>query len=156
VIDVSMVRASLIQAWGLPDPEIVVHNGGMGSATWFVTQDGCRWVAKAVAPALRRQFVGGLAVAAAVETAGIPAGAPVPTRDGQPVLTIADRPVALLRWVPGEPLTGVGRDEQRLIGETLAQVHRSLHSASVAVSDRFHWVRPDADHLAIRPWVRRR
>lgn len=149
-----MLGTALVQAWGLPNPEIVVHNGGMGSATWFVTQDGGRWVAKAVAPALRRQFVGGLAVAAAVEAAGIPVGAPVPTRDGQPVISVAEHPVALLRWVAGEPLTGVGRDEQRLIGETLARVHRSLQGVSVAEADRFHWVRPEAGHLAIRPWVR--
>ena len=96
-----MLGASLVQGWGLRAPEILVHNGGMGSATWFVTQDGCRWVAKAVGPARRRQFVGGLAVAAAVEAAGIPAGAPVPTRDSQLVVTVADHPVALLRWGHG-------------------------------------------------------
>jgi hypothetical protein len=88
-----MLGTALVQGWELSAPEIEVHNGGMGSATWFVTQDGCRWVAKAVAPALRRQFVAGLAVAAAVEAAGIPAGAPVPTRDGQPVITVAEH-----RW----------------------------------------------------------
>jgi Ser/Thr protein kinase RdoA (MazF antagonist) len=154
VIDMPMLANSLAQAWGLPNPQIVVHHGGMGSATWFVTQDRCRWVAKAVAPALHRQFVAGLAVAAAVDAAGIPAGAPVPTRDGQPVISVAEHPVALLRWVAGEPLTGVGRDEQQLIGETLARVHRSLQGVSVREADQFHWVRPEADHLAIRPWVR--
>jgi Ser/Thr protein kinase RdoA (MazF antagonist) len=154
VIDLPMLATTLAQAWELSNPQIVAHHGGMGSATWFVTQDGRRWVAKAVAPALRRQFVGGLAVAATVEAAGIPAGAGVPTRDGQAVTTVAEHPLALLRWVAGEPLTGVGRDEQQLIGETLARVHRSLEGVSAAEADRFHWVRPEADHLAIRPWVR--
>jgi hypothetical protein len=41
-----------------------------------------------------------------------------------------------------------------LIGETLARVHRSLQGSSVAEAARFHWVRPEAEHLGIRPWVR--
>jgi Ser/Thr protein kinase RdoA (MazF antagonist) len=154
VIELATLRTSLARTWGLDHPEIAVHDGGMGSRTWFVAQGGRRWVAKAVAPALRRQFVGGLAVATAVEAAGIPAGAPVPTREGRPVATVAGHTLALLRWVAGEELTGAGRDQQRWIGETLARVHRCLRGVPMPEADRFHWVRPEAAHLGIRPWVR--
>ena len=40
------------------------HHGGLNSATWFVTDGGRRWIAKAVAPGARRSFTGGLTVAA--------------------------------------------------------------------------------------------
>jgi homoserine kinase type II len=99
VIDESTVRACLAKDWGLPDAEVVAHHGGMGSATWFVSQGDRRWVAKAVASALRAQFVGGLRVAAALAAAGIPAGSPVPTRDRRLMVTVDDRALALLTWV---------------------------------------------------------
>jgi Ser/Thr protein kinase RdoA (MazF antagonist) len=63
-------------------------------------------------------------------------------------------PLALLTWVEGEPLTGTGVDEQRTIGATLALAHRTLQGASVPGAQRFHWVRPQAAHLSLRPWIR--
>jgi Ser/Thr protein kinase RdoA (MazF antagonist) len=70
----------------------------MGSATWLVTHGDRRWVAKAVAPAQRVQFAGGLSVAALLEAAGIPAGAPMPTLDRRPLVEVGTTPLALLTW----------------------------------------------------------
>lgn len=126
----------------------------MGSATWLVSQAGRRWVAKAVTPALRAPFAGGLSVATLLDESGIPAGAPVPTLDGRSVVDLDAASLALLTWVEGEPLTGSGADKQQVIGETLALAHQALQGASVPGPQRFHWVRPDADHLALRPWIR--
>jgi Ser/Thr protein kinase RdoA (MazF antagonist) len=148
------VRAFLAEHWGLADATVIAHHGGMGSATWFVAQDGYRWVAKAVGPAQRTQFTGGLRVAAALDAAGIPAGRPVPTRDGHMVVSLDGHTLALLTWVPGRPLTGAGRDEQQVIGDTLGRVHRALGDVRVVETQRFHWVRPAAAHLALRPWIR--
>jgi hypothetical protein len=53
VIGESSLRARLADDWALPDATVEAHHGGMGSATWLVSQDGRRRVAKAVAPALR-------------------------------------------------------------------------------------------------------
>ncbi|BCJ47406.1 hypothetical protein GCM10010168_17640 [Actinoplanes ianthinogenes] len=147
------LRERLATAWGLDRASVEIHNGGMNSATWFVGQDGVRWVAKAVAPAARGSFTAGLAVAAALDQAGIAAGAPVPTRDGEVVVEVAGIPLALLTWVPGEELTGSEAD-QRLIGATLARVHRALRHVSVPGTEHFHWVDPHAAHLGVRPWVR--
>jgi len=148
------VQACLARHWDLPDARVVAHHGGMGSATWLVTHGGRRWVAKAVAPAQRVQFAGGLSVAALLDAAGIPAGAPAPARDGRPLVEVGTTPLALLTWVEGDPLTGASSDEQRVIGETLATVHYTLRGTSVAGAQRFHWVRPQAAHLALRPWIR--
>jgi hypothetical protein len=35
----------LSERWGLGNARIAVHNGGMGSATWYVDHDHDRWVA---------------------------------------------------------------------------------------------------------------
>ncbi|WP_433831033.1 phosphotransferase enzyme family protein [Actinoplanes sp. CA-015351] len=167
MISNEQLRACLAAEWGLADPVVEVHNGGMNSATWFIdspTRPGQRRVAKAVAPADRPAFTAGLAVATAVEAAGIPAGAPVPTRSGDLVAT--DVPLALLTWVPGSPLPGsplsgsplsggpLSGDDQRVIGATLARVHQALRDVSVPGEETFHWLDPRSTHLAIRPWLR--
>jgi Ser/Thr protein kinase RdoA (MazF antagonist) len=116
------LRSCLGEHWGLGGATVRAHHGGMNSATWFVTAGGERWVAKAVAAGERRSFVGGLAVAGHVEAAGIPAGAPVPTRRGDLVADLDGAPLALLSWVGGDELTG---SDQRLLGRTLGRVHEA-------------------------------
>ena len=78
----------------------------------------------------------------------------MPTLDGRTVVDVGAASLALLTWVEGDPLTGAGADEQRLIGDTLGLVHQALQGTSVAGAQRFHWVRPQAGHLALRPWIR--
>jgi len=126
----------------------------MGSETWFVDLGDRRWVAKAVAPDDGRPFAGGMVIARRLEQAGIPAGAPVPDLSGELVVNVGGAWLALLTWVPGRALTGQDDAEQDLIGRTLARVHRALAGYEVAAAQRFHWVDPDADYLAPRPWLR--
>ncbi|KAB1110177.1 phosphotransferase enzyme family protein [Micromonospora aurantiaca] len=154
VIDNGKLRACLAAHWGLADAAVQVHNGGMNSATWFVSEVGERWVAKAVAPGSRRSFISGLEAAAHVEAAGVPAGTPVVTRHGSLVADVDGVPLGLLNWVAGSGLLGRSPDEQRLIGATLARVHAALRSVTIKDADRFHWVDARAPHLAVRPWVR--
>ncbi|MCW3816457.1 phosphotransferase [Micromonospora sp. DR5-3] len=148
------LRTCLAEAWGLTEAAVAAHHGGMNSATWFVTAGDERWVAKAVVPAARRSFRGGLTVAGHVDAAGIPAGAPVPTRHGDAVTDLDGVPLALLRWVDGAALSGRTPDDQRLIGRTLGRVHEVLRHVSVGDTDRFHWLEVQAAHLGVRPWVR--
>jgi Ser/Thr protein kinase RdoA (MazF antagonist) len=149
-----MVCSCLAQAWGLTEAAVVVHDGGMNSSTWLVTHGDRRWVAKAVLPGARDQFVAGLALASKLQEAGIPAGAPLPTIDGRQVANVAGHPLALLTWVSGDGLTGENGEQLRLIGTTLAALHGALATESVDGAQRFHWVDPTAPHLAVRPWVR--
>ncbi|MBO0816683.1 MAG: phosphotransferase [Actinobacteria bacterium] len=148
------VRMCLEECWGLPGARIAAHDGGMGSRTWIVDHGDRRWVAKAVAPALGDQFAGGLVVAQRVERAGILAGAPEPAVDGSLTVAVEGHRLALLPWVPGDPLTGEDRGERRLIGSTLARVHQALTGQAVEEAQLFHWVDPRADHLSLRPWLR--
>jgi Ser/Thr protein kinase RdoA (MazF antagonist) len=75
----------------------------------------------------------------------------VPARDGRTVVTAGGAPLALLTWVPGEPLDA---GDQTLIGATLAAVHHGLESFDLPAARRFHWIDADAPHLGVRPWVR--
>ena len=130
------------------------QSGGMNSATWLVDQGDRRWVAKAVGPDEGRQLAGGLAVAQWLEQAGMAAGAAVPAAGGALAVDVGDGWLALLTWVPGQPLTGRGPAEQDLLGTTLGQVHLALAGCLVPATQRFHWVDPDAGYLSLRPWLR--
>jgi Ser/Thr protein kinase RdoA (MazF antagonist) len=160
LLDLSLVipepelASYLRRYWGLGDVRITAHNGGMGSATWFIDHEGSRWVAKAVAPDAGSQFAGGLELARCLEQAGIPAGAPVPTADGQLAVDVGAGWLAVLTWAPGHPLSGESGCERELIGTTLARVHRALAGHDAGGAQRFHWVDPDADRLSLRPWLR--
>lgn len=146
--------SGLHRGWGLTGARITVHNGGMGSQTWFVDLAGHRWVAKAVAPGDGVQFARGLALAQHLEHAGIPAGAPVPAAGGELAVDLDDAWLALLTWVPGCALTAEDDTEQDVIGTTLARVHQALGDCGVEATQRFHWVDPRAEHLSLRPWLR--
>ena len=143
------VARCLAEEWGLPEARVTRLDGGMGSRTWIVDDAGRRWVLKAVAPALGGQMAGGLAVAQRLELAGIPAGAPEPTRAGELTATVSGCRLGLLAWVPGRPLTGQDERQRRLIGTILGQVHQVLPDQTVPVTQRFHWVAPAAGHLSL-------
>ena len=148
------LRSCLRRYWGLDDVSIAVHNGGMSSATWFISHNSSRWVAKAVAAEAGGQLTCALQLAQRLEHAGINAGAPLPTCSGQLTLQLADRWLAVLAWVPGRPLTGHDPADRKLIGATLAKVHRALAGGDTEGAQRFHWVDPDAGYLSLRPWLR--
>ena len=132
---------------------VVPHDRGMNSRTWFVEVDGVRLVAKAVPGDRRESFEAGLEVATLVESAGIPAGAPVRTHGGRASASVAGSALALLRWVHGSELTGRSDAERRMMGSTLGRVHLALAGRVVAGTARFHWLDPRAPHLKVRPWI---
>jgi Ser/Thr protein kinase RdoA (MazF antagonist) len=158
VIDDARLRSCLAEHWGLKDPVVRAHHGGMNSATWLVARGDRRWVAKAVPPENKSAVAAGLAVATRLERAGVLAGAPVPTASGQLMADVDGTAVGLLTWVGGDPLTGTDDSEQDLIGRTLGRVHHLLTGVDADLTgaqvQRFHWVDTDADHLGIRPWIR--
>jgi homoserine kinase type II len=154
VITEPVLVSWLSRYWGLSGVRVAVHNGGMGSETWFADLGERQWVAKAVAPDDGRPFAGGMAIAERLEHAGIRAGAPVPALGGQLVVDVGRAWLALLTWVPGQALTGAGDGEQDVMGRTLGEVHRALADFEVEGAQRFHWIDPNADYLALRPWLR--
>lgn len=138
--DTDRVRRVVEGEWGLSGATVTPHEGGMNSATWLVTRGDERWVAKAA------EVGAGLAVATAVERAGIPAGAPV-----RPMVRVAGMPLALLSLVPGRELTAA---EAPLVGATLAAVHRALRGVAVPGERPFLRVDVKAAHFDVRPQLR--
>ncbi len=87
-----------------------------------VRADGRRLLAKSVsAPGYAQRFADGLAAAARLSAAGIPAGAPVPTLDDALTALVGDQALALLEWVDGIPVDQGASDGQEMIGRTLAR-----------------------------------
>jgi Ser/Thr protein kinase RdoA (MazF antagonist) len=159
VASADQVRTVLRTSWQRVVSECEPLSGAMNSSAWLVvTAAGERLVAKAVPAGQRSLFEAGLAAAARLDAAGIPAGAPVRATDGaMTVVTGHDsrtEAVALLRFVPGQPLAGRDPVDQRWWGDTLGVAHRVLAGFSDPRLVRFHWVRPDAPHLSVEPWVR--
>jgi homoserine kinase type II len=152
--EAAAIASWLAEDWALPDLEVAPARGGMNSRAWLVSNGAARWVAKTVPSAAGRRLEAGLSLAARVEAAGIPAGAPVATPDGSLTMTRGERTLALLTFVQGAALTGEDTLEQRLMGETLARAHAALDGLEVPGTERFHWLDPGAAHLGIRPWIR--
>jgi homoserine kinase type II len=148
------IKRCLADLWGLVGVSVERLDGGMNSRTWHVSDGATRWVAKVVPLRRGAAFAGGLRVAALVETAGIPAGRAVATGDGRLTVEVDGHVLALLTYVPGVPLRGDTDDERRAIGSVLGRVHRALRDAEVPQAARFHWVDPNGEHLALRPWLR--
>jgi homoserine kinase type II len=142
--------ADLARYWGLPGTaRVTALHGGMNSLTFAVSTGGARYVAKAV-PAAEGAALGyGLVSATRLHRAGFATGAPLAARDGRYVVPHGGRAVALLRWVPGRPLT---RDDQPTIGDTLGRVHRALRGGPAP--QPFPWLEVDAPHLGRAPWLR--
>jgi len=153
-LETATVARWLARDWNVSGATVEPHHGGMNSRTWFVAAGDARFVAKAVPIAAGAQFSAGLAVAARVEVAGIPAGAPVLTTNGGSSVTRDGWTLALLTFVDGDDLTGDSDRDKRLIGATLARAHLALAGAAFPDAERFHWLDPDGGHLGIRAWIR--
>jgi Ser/Thr protein kinase RdoA (MazF antagonist) len=153
-LDLTVIAGAVATDWGLRSSSVTPHDGGMNSQTWFVHAGDARYVAKAVPVDRRDSFQAGLAAATIVEAAGIPAGAPVPSRSGSTTIEVNSSALALLRFVPGSELTGDSLEEHVLIGSTLGRVHRALVGHDLPGAGVFPWLDPGGAHLAVRPWIR--
>ena len=152
-IPLTQIALVLAERWGLPDAQIQPIPGGMTSAVWAVDRGQERWVAKAVPARGADGFTTGLEIAARLDQAGIAAGAPRPTLDGQITVVLGDWAMALLRRVEGAELTDETEHEMRLIGRTLGNVHRALGTVTAGSGNWAGWD-PHADYLDVQPWVR--
>lgn len=155
VLDDTLV-AAILGHWDVgTNVSVRRHGRGMNSATWLVTTSTGRWIAKAVPGSAAAQFDAGLLVAASIEAAGLPAGAPLPTIAGDVSIPVVGCRLALLRYIAGQELNRVNPTEQRLWGATLARAHSLLQFLPPPPGiQSWHWVDPAAPHLDIEPWVR--
>src|SRR5260370_41567277 len=120
-----------LEAWKLSPPLAIKRlPGGFTSDVWRVeTGDGC-FIAK-YAEQSQEAFEKGLCAAGVVEKEGIPSGAPLPTKKGALSILVEgvhgkSQPLALLRYVSGDPLQLSEPDAASLYGNLLGHTHRLL------------------------------
>lgn len=124
--------AELLAAWPLQPPVRLtrVLPGGTTSEVWRVGAANGTFAAKLVHD--EQRFVEpGLRVAAAVAAAGVCAGAPVPTEDGEfaaPVTSPSGQrlTLAVLQWCEGQPLDTAEPSSPSAAGDLLGRVHAAL------------------------------
>ncbi len=120
-----------LHAWLLPEPRLVRRlPGGFTSEVWRVEVGGEDFVAK-YAYQSQEAFEGGLSAAELAEHVGISSGAPVRTKDGALSLLVEGptgqrHPLALLHFVPGEPLNFAEPEAASLYGHLLGRTHSML------------------------------
>lgn len=148
------VRAALRTTWHLPPDGCTRLSGGMTSLTWSVAVEDHRYVAKLVPATRRPGFEAGLLIAERLAAAGIDSGCPVRTATGALSVPAGDGMLALLGFVPGRPLDAADPVDQQWWGERLGAAHRHLVDLRLPGLQTWHWVRPDAAHLDLEPWLR--
>jgi Ser/Thr protein kinase RdoA (MazF antagonist) len=121
----------LLRLWGLDAPSRPkpLATQGHSSTVWLVEAAGERFVAKLIHDR-RRYAEPGLRVAAAVEAGGVRTGAPLPTVGGDLCAAVEvdgrECTLALLRFVPGNPLDPGQPDAAEIAGGLLGRVHAIL------------------------------
>jgi Ser/Thr protein kinase RdoA (MazF antagonist) len=145
----------LRRSWGLQGADVAIApiRGGMNSAVAEVRVDQGRYVAKWVPAHNRRALDAGARTAHRMAEGGLLAGEPLLTSDGSLTARSGDGAVALLSWVPGNPLRGVSTDDQIWMATTLAHAHR-IGGSELQCGSFFVWVRPDALGTSVQPWVK--
>lgn len=118
-----------LHAWPLPEPRLVRRlAGGFTSDVWRVEAGGAVFAAKYTEQA-QDAFEGGLAAAELAGRAGIISGAPLRTKKGALSCLVEgpigqQHPLALLHFVPGEPLNLGEPGAASLYGQLLGWTHR--------------------------------
>jgi Ser/Thr protein kinase RdoA (MazF antagonist) len=120
-----------LKAWDLPE-SFTIHQleGGFTSEVWLVEAKGERFVAK-YAYQSQEGFEVGLYAAELAEQYGITSGAPLRTKEGALSLPVEglhgqNEPLAILRFVAGEPLQVSEPDAASLYGHLLGRMQRIL------------------------------
>lgn len=121
--------ARLLRRWDLEEPwELAALSAAPENRNWrVVTPDG-RFLLKRFADATRRQVLFRLRVTEALAAADLPVPAPIPTRDGRPLVDTAHGRYALYPWIDGRHRDGVdlGIAECRELGGVLGRLHTEL------------------------------
>jgi Ser/Thr protein kinase RdoA (MazF antagonist) len=149
-----MERDTRLAPWGLSDATTEPISEGYNSRTWHVHVGGARYVAKRVGGA-RSVFEAGLRVAEQLEERGFRAGGPIRTLTGELTVPSEGEWLALLRYVPGNPVPLDTRMGLETWGLVMGRVHSLLadipRPANLPHADA---VDLEAPHLSVAPWLR--
>jgi Ser/Thr protein kinase RdoA (MazF antagonist) len=148
------LRSLLRDRWHLLPDRVTSLSTGMLSRNWEVTAGADRYVARLVDANGRQPLEAGRAAADHLRASGIDTGRPVRTLGGGLTADTAVGVLAVLHRVPGRPLAGQDRTDQRLWGNRLGTVHRILQGFSPPERRPWSPLDPGAGHLGAEPWLR--
>lgn len=147
-----------LQAWNLPPPLLLKRlSSGFTSEVWKVETGQACFIAKhAEQPQVA--FEGGLRAAELAEQRGILSGSPLRTKTGALSILVEGvsgkaQPLALLHWVPGEPLDLSEPDAASLYGRLLGQTHRLLLDGfgEQGLFDLYEFLLQDEEYVTAQP-----
>jgi Ser/Thr protein kinase RdoA (MazF antagonist) len=122
--------------WDVSEPQgLVALADGPGNRNWRVETSAGPVLLRQFVNATRRQARFRLQVTAALAAAGLPVPAPIPSRDGHPLVEVNHRRYALYAWVDGRHRDGLdlGTAECRALGELLGRLHTELDALTPPV-----------------------
>lgn len=121
--------ARLLRRWETDEPqELSALTAEPENRNWRVVTPGGRFLLTRLVSATRRQALFRIQVTAALAAAGLPVPAPIPTRDGRPLVETAHGRYALYSWIDGRHREGVdlGIGECLELGRVLGRLHSEL------------------------------
>jgi homoserine kinase type II len=148
------VRSALRAGWHRVPDRLTPLPAASSGRGWSATIGQRRYVATLVPAAERAPVEAGLAAAEYLAASGLAAGRPVRAGDGAFTVATPDGVVSLVHEVPGRPLAAADPLDQQWWGDLLGRVHREMAGFAHAGVQRWHWIRPEAPHLDIEPWLR--
>jgi Ser/Thr protein kinase RdoA (MazF antagonist) len=128
--------ARLLRRWDLEEPwELAALSAAPENRNWRVVTPGGRFLLKRFADATRRQVLFRLRVTEALAAADLPVPAPIPTRDGRPLVDAAHGRYSLYPWIDGRHRDGVdlGIAECGRLGGVLGRLHTGLDRFALPV-----------------------
>jgi len=149
---------SALRAWHLPEPLVLQHlPDGFTSEIWKVEAGSERFIAK-YAEQSQEAFEGGLYAAELAEQYGITSAAPLRTKEGA-LSTLVEgppgehRPLALLRFVAGEPLRLGELGACTIYGRLLGRTHRIFLNAGFekVTFNLYDFVQSEETYVAAQP-----
>jgi homoserine kinase type II len=148
------VRSALRTGWHRAVERLTPLDDVAGTPCWQARCGDERYVVVLVPDGERAPLEAGLAAVDHLAVRGLAAGRPVRTACGARTLTTPDGVLSLLHDVPGRPLDAADPLDQQWWGDLLGRVHRELTEFAHPGLLRWHWIRPDAPHLDVEPWLR--
>ncbi|GGY04317.1 phosphotransferase enzyme family protein [Streptomyces minutiscleroticus] len=146
-------------SWSVLPWEREVADQGYNSHTWQVANGERRYVLKAVPKSHGAGFAAGLGVARGVAEQGILSGTPNTTTTGDLVVLEGDWCWGLLDYMDGERVDRTDAEQMRIVGGTLAAIHRALVDhpvpAGVITWPQIDWLLAENEALKPYPWIQR-
>ncbi len=149
-----IIRSVLREDWHLRPAEVSPLPTGWMSRAWAVQAGGGAYVVRLVDHSARQPLEAGLAAAAHLRGRGFAIGEPIRTLGGALTAKTPFGAVGLVRRVAGSMLDGHDPVDQQWWGDRLGAAHRALEGFRHPGLQRWHWLHPDAAHLAVEPWLR--